>query len=255
MYSVAEFNLSVSIQNYHILVSTFDSFSFAASYSILYIIKGQTVPYSNLIFHLIVNNEIQFTWSSEDKGDKIMIKNFHLSFTGDNAIHNIVRTTKPIPSSFTSFYFEAKIVNSGQNNIIGIGLTQSEYGSRSGEMPGWNNYSTLGIGYHGNDGGIYYKSGKAIDHADTFQTGDVVGCLIFKVEIDNKQFILVQFTKNGRKSSFPRLISNTVNNYWVKEWYPTIGMASPGASVDINFGQHKFVYLPQGTNSELFHDI
>ena len=122
-------------------------------------------------------------------------------------------------------------------------------------MPRWNTYSTLGIGYQGNDGGIYNKSGKAIDHFETFKTGDVVGCLMFKIEINNKEFILVQFTKNGRKSSFPRLISDTVNNYWVKEWYLTIKMVSPGATVDINFGKHKFLYLPQGRNSMLFHNI
>ena len=50
---------------------------------------------------------------------------------------------------------------------------------------------------------------------------------------------MVRFTKNGVKLSFPRMLEN-------EEWYPTIGIASPGASLVTNFGENQFDYSPEG---------
>ena len=50
---------------------------------------------------------------------------------------------------------------------------------------------------------------------------------------------MVRFTKNGKKLSFPRFLKN-------EEWYPTIGIASPGASLETNFGENQFAYSPEG---------
>ena len=199
--------------------------------------------------------------SSEDKGDLIEIDSeSRVSYAGQNVIHNLIRTTKPIPqSNWTSFYFEVKVIDGGQNDMIGIGLTEFNPVTRSGYFPGWtplDQYSnpeeilnTLGIGYHGNDGGIYHGNGigsrlriqMETDHAENFTTGDVVGCLIHRAAVENQEAILVQFTKNGKKLNFPRLIKKKI-------LYPTIGMASPGASVDINFGEHPFLYLEKGNH-------
>ena len=149
----------------------------------------------------------------------------------------------------TSFYFEIKIVKSGRNAEIVIGVTQADPNTRTGCLPGWdggdydeNEYSTLGTGYHGDDGGIFYSSGdEHFDTVETFSTGDVVGCLI-KVTIDEK--IAVHFTKNGMKiSSVPVLLEMAV-------WYPTIAFASPGAMVDTNFGEHPFLYMNTGKNRD-----
>jgi hypothetical protein len=54
-------------------------------------------------------------------------------------------------------------------------------------MPGWLNGS---FGYHGDDGKKFSESGVGEDYAETFGTGDVVGC-----GIDNGE---IYFTKNGR---------------------------------------------------------
>ena len=154
-------------------------------------------------------------------------------------VHNIIRTKQPILGTSASFYFEAKILDSGENDIIGIGITQADSRSRSGVFPGWNTYPTLGIGYHGDDGGIFQGSGKKADTTEKFSTGDVVGCFVYHTQISKKDVTMVRFTKNGKKLNFPRILENKV-------WYPTIGIASPGASVETNFGENQFAYSPEG---------
>ena len=205
--------------------------------------------------------------SSEDKGDLIEIDSeSQVSYVGENDVRNLIRTTKPIPqTNWTSFYFEVKVIDGGQNDMIGIGLTEFNPVTRSGYFPGWtplDHYgnpeeilNTLGIGYHGNDGGIYHGNGigsrlrikTETDHAENFTTGDIVGCLIHRTAVENQEAILVQFTKNGKKLNFPRLIKKNI-------LYPTVGIASPGASVDINFGEHPFLYLEKGNyfNTSLY---
>ena len=152
-------------------------------------------------------------------------------------------------ASTPSFYFEMKIVDSGGNDVNAIGITQSNPSSRSGSMPGWSYYST-DIGYHGDDGKIYYKNAKSkyANQAGLYFTGDVVGCLVYHTQIEDEDFIVVQFTNNGKKISYPRIIKTTDANSQFYQWYPTIGMASPGAVVDTNFGERPFLYLVQGKN-------
>ena len=157
-------------------------------------------------------------------------------------MHNLIRTTKPIPQkNWTSFYFEAKIVKGGSNNFIAIGLTEADPNTRTNCMPGWDTdntrkhkYSTLGIGYHGDDGGIYHQNGgAAVDYFESFTTGDVIGCLVHHINVDGtqKEGTTVEFTKNGKKGPIsPFLIKDAV-------WYPTIGIASIGAVVETNFGE------------------
>ena len=152
-------------------------------------------------------------------------------------------------ASTSSFYFEIKIVNSGANDIIGIGITQYNPSSRSGSFPGWSYYST-DIGYHGDDGKIFYNNSKSkyANQAGLYSSGDIVGCLVYYIQIEDEDFIVVQFTNNGKKISYPRIIKTTDANSQFYQWYPTIGMASPGAIVDTNFGEHPFLYLGQSKN-------
>ena len=181
-----------------------------------------------------------FHWSQEDKGKLISIKSQSLiAYLGDYKLSNIIRTTEAIPKTSSMFYFEIKIRDCGTNSVLGIGLTQADPNTRSGCFPGWKRYTTLGIGYHGDDGGIYRQSNKAIERTETFTTGDVAGCFMCQTRIKEEEVTLVQFTKNGQKFLSPRIIENS-------EWYPTIGMASPGASISTNFGEGPFVYDPIG---------
>lgn len=182
-------------------------------------------------------------WSPEDKGEFIAIENrFEIAYVGSDEIENIIRTTESIHKTSTSFYFEIKIKNCGSNGVLAIGLTQADPKTRSGCFPGWAIHSTLGIGYHGDVGGIFHENNVANDYAEPFTTGDVVGCFVCQALIDDEQITLVQFTKNGEKLSFPRLVKNA-------EWYPTIGVGSPGALIHTNFGEETFVCDPKGTYS------
>lgn len=130
------------------------------------------------------------------------------------------------------------MIDCGEEGVIAIGLTQANPVTRSGQFPGWPD-NTLGIGYHGDNGGIYHNSGRPIELTEFYTTGDIVGCYICRARISDKDISLVQFTKNGVKLLFPRVLENA-------EWYPTVGIGSPGAIVDTNFGGRQFSYNPKG---------
>ena len=147
----------------------------------------------------------------------------------------MVRTTKPIERESSTFYFEVKVVNSGENGVIGIGLTQADPETRSGYFPGWKLKQTLGIGYHGNNGGIYHDSNREIEVGEPYTTGDVAGCYLCRTRINDEELNLVQFTKNGKKILSPRILTSD-------DWYPTIGLASPGAIVDTNFDLNQLAF-------------
>ena len=66
--------------------------------------------------------------------------------------------------------------------------------------------------------------------------------MVYHTEIAKKDVTMVRFTKNGVKLSSPRMLENEV-------WYPTIGIASPGASIETNFGENQFAYSPGGKYS------
>ena len=176
-----------------------------------------------------------------------------LSYVGSNKVHNLIRTTKPIPQkNWTSFYFEAKIVKGGSNDFIAIGLTEADPNTRTNCMPGWDtdyrgsySYSTLGIGYHGDDGGIFKGMGRSrFNIIESFTTGDVVGCLVHLNGMNGtQQKLTVEFTKNGKIGTmYPIRIKDAV-------WYPTIGIASIGAVVETNFGEHPFLYSDMSKNN------
>ena len=139
-----------------------------------------------------------------------------------------VRSSNPIPSSCSIYYFEMKVLHEGDNGEIGIGLTGK--GSRLNAMPGWQKDT---IGYHGDNGLVYYNykiNKKAIDYGPTFGKDDVVGC---GIDFDSNT---VFFTRNSisfgiAKANLPK-----------QQWYPTIGLHSSNERVKINFGQEKFLF-------------
>ena len=150
----------------------------------------------------------------------------------------MIRTTKSVPKSLASFYFEIKILDRGDGGVIGIGLTQADPETRSGAFPGWP-HPTLGIGYHGDDGGIYHDSSRPKFDGELYSTNDVIGCFMCRFRDGEEDVTMVQFTKNEKKVLSPKIIPNA-------EWHPTIGIASDGASIDTNFGNNKFTFNPKG---------
>ena len=187
-----------------------------------------------------------YEWSSDDKGNLInILHRSGLTYVGkpNNNANNIIRTTKPVPRSVKSFYFEAKIEECGDKCCIAIGVTQSDPETRTGYLPGHTKNGTLGVGYRGDNGGIYNQTNFFKDEktqkAEQYTAGDTVGCLLYQNSVHGMEVTQVQFTKNGEKVLSPIQIDNA-------DWHPTIGMSSPGLSIDTNFGEGPFVFDPEG---------
>ena len=138
-----------------------------------------------------------------------------------------------------------KVLKTGENGRIGIGLTKYSVKSRNGDMPGWSGQS---IGYHGDDGGIFHNAGNAVTSAETFTTGDTVGCLITRTRIAEKNIQMCSFTKNGKRLQPIRYLEEG-------EFFPTIGMGSNGALVEANLGEKEFLFDVQGIIISITHNI
>ena len=60
-----------------------------------------------------------------------------------------------------------------------------------------------------------------------------------KVVVDNIQYYLIRFVKNGKTLMPIRYLEEG-------EYYPTIGMGSPGAKVTTNLGETDFTFTFDG---------
>ena len=159
-----------------------------------------------------------------------------ISFIGSEDCDSNVRTDYAIPKTRKPYYFDVKIISSGDNGEIVIGLTEKPNPVTNDSMPGWDKNT---IGYHGDDGGIYHETETALVNVETFTSNDVVGCQLKKLIIDDNEYGLCTFTKNGRVLGSGRFITWT-------EMYPTIGLASLGAIVQPNLSGTNFLYDFEG---------
>ncbi|CAM6015978.1 unnamed protein product [Sphagnum balticum] len=125
------------------------------------------------------------------------------------------------------YYFEITIKDCGLDGRIGIGFTDEDF--RNDRQPGWESNS---YGYHGDDGGLFQGTSKGFPFAfgPKFSTHDIVGAGIDHL----KQEIF--FTKNGE------LVGHCIPNEVRDTLYPTIGLHSQGAKVEVNFRQQEFKY-------------
>jgi hypothetical protein len=95
-------------------------------------------------------------------------------------------------------------------------------------MPGWGADS---YGVHGDEGTSFVERGFGTEFMDKWQDGDIIGAGInFK---RNEIFI----TQNG---VFIGVITQGIRR--VRHLVPTIGMASLGESIEVNFGAEKFAF-------------
>ncbi|CAG8621324.1 15258_t:CDS:2 [Funneliformis mosseae] len=133
-----------------------------------------------------------------------------------------IRANRYVPPELGLFYYEIVIIDRGVHGRIGLGFCEPDIPLNS--MPGWNCKS---YGYHGDDGKSYYTGEK---YGPVFTTGDTIGVGINF--LNNTIF----FTKNGLHlgTAFTRVKSNNL--------YPMIGMGSSRESIQINFGQKKFMF-------------
>jgi hypothetical protein len=125
-------------------------------------------------------------------------------------------------------YFEIKILNTGREGFIGIGL--AHYYCDLDRLPGWEMYS---FGYHGDDGHLFDCSGTGKKYGPRFSTGDIIGVCWNLMEKS------VFFTKNG--SGLPTAF-HQYSWFDLPSMIPTVGLRSEGESIEANFGKKFFEY-------------
>lgn len=150
------------------------------------------------------------------------------AFGGSDEDSAAIKGDYNILNSNSINYFEIKILNTGREGFIGIGLTHTE--CDLDRLPGWEKFS---IGYHGDDGHLFDCSGTGTNYGPKFSKGDIIGVCWNLIE--NTVF----FTKNGNGLSF------AFGNF---SWFnlplmvPIIGLRSEGESITANFGGKFFEF-------------
>jgi SPRY domain len=119
------------------------------------------------------------------------------------------------------------------NRFIGIGFCRATV--TLNRLPGWEPDSW---GYHGDDGHSFCCQGIGKSYGPTFTTGDVIGCCI------NFRKGIAFYTKNGVEldTAFRELTYDTPGKNPKGEFFPSIGLRTPGEQVRVNFGQKPFVF-------------
>jgi ankyrin repeat protein len=136
-----------------------------------------------------------------------------------------VQAIKPFTPEDPLTYFEITVIDHGKRNIITFGLTFEEFDLDA--LPGWKKKT---IGYHGDDGQLFYNRGRGTPWGTRYGTGDTVGCGV------NYKTREVFFTKNGE------FLGVAVKGVSVDKWFPTVGFRSPSAIVRVNFGLEPFKF-------------
>ncbi|CAG8552249.1 38_t:CDS:2 [Gigaspora margarita] len=120
-----------------------------------------------------------------------------------------IRTDHPIPRNAGVYYFEINLLN----DPASVGLARKRFYLE--RHPGWEIKS---IGYHGDDGMIYYESGHGSSYGPPFATGDTVGsCFFVSKGIACKKI-------------------------FAGKLYPVIGMHTYLTQIEINFGAKPFKF-------------
>ncbi|WWC85467.1 uncharacterized protein L201_000331 [Kwoniella dendrophila CBS 6074] len=132
-------------------------------------------------------------------------------------------TTIPIPLECGVHYYEAEVINKGEEGFMSVGWMKR--GANLRRLVGWDKGSW---GWHGDDGRSFEGQGRGDRFSETWTTGDTVGCgLDFTT---GRAF----FTKNGQMMG--HRFSNMSSGL-----HPAIGLRSVGESIAINFtGPFKF---------------
>ncbi|CAG8640566.1 7592_t:CDS:2 [Ambispora leptoticha] len=190
-------------------------------------------------------------WGIENKSPFINIDSSGLkvSYTGPNdnkAI--IIRANHPIPLECVIFYFEIKIINKGNNGMIGVGYCTKQNHKEISDANIKTNYiydmlmpgqkykeseenRSWGCGYHGDDG-YSFCSGSGEPYGPKYTTGDIIGCYL------NVLKKIVFYTKNGVILGIACHLPDDFKGII----YPCVGFRSQGVSVKVNFGHETFKY-------------
>ncbi|KAJ5077149.1 ran-binding protein m [Anaeramoeba ignava] len=139
----------------------------------------------------------------------------------------IVRSNFPIPDSVKIYYFEMTVEDPGTSEAIGIGAVPDDHNLKG--MPGWEN----SIGYHGDDGNLFFCDGKGQEFGPTYSKNDTVG---FGLDRNTKNAF---FTHNGK---LIKIVPDNKFSLFSKTLYPAIGLHSKNAKISVNFGTIPFLY-------------
>ena len=118
-------------------------------------------------------------------------------------------------------YYEYEIVSRGQKCAIGVGVGEFNY--PLDRMPGWNRN---GVGYHADDGRMFYQDGFGKAYGPLCTEGDRMGCGVDFNSEDQSGCVDVFFTKNGQQVGEPVRIKKPVYGL-----YPLVGLHSRGEQV------------------------
>nr|UXY87446.1 ranbpm [Cryptomonas sp.] len=139
-----------------------------------------------------------------------------------------IRSNTVISKKLGIFYYEVKIINSGRDGFIGIGLCSKDVDLD--RLPGWEIDS---IGYHGDDGHVFKDSGIGLPYGPRYSSGDIIGVCwnLLKKSIF--------FTKNGHAMQNAFLRFCPIKN---KFMMPVVGLRTPGEIIEANFCASRFEF-------------
>lgn len=150
------------------------------------------------------------------------------TYTGDGNHGNdvgAIQGNRHAPFRRMMYYFEISVKDRGLKGYISIGFAEENF--KKTRHPGWEQHS---FGYHGDDGKLYQGQGRTDLHfGPTYTTGDTVGAGI------NYAAQELFFTKNGK-------LVGSVFKELKTPLFPTIGLHTPNAKVEVNFGQRPYVF-------------
>jgi hypothetical protein len=121
-------------------------------------------------------------------------------------------------------YFEVKIINPGSGGSVSVGLTSRNW--TSNRHPGSDSNS---YGYLGNEGRKSHNT-RCEPYGSKFCKEDIVGC---GYNFDRR---VIFWTLNGK------YLGDAYSKVTHGTFYPTVGLHSPGAAVQFNFGEKPFYY-------------
>jgi hypothetical protein len=143
----------------------------------------------------------------------------------DNDVGSI-QSNNPVPLRRLVYYFEITVKEASGGSIS---LGYSDRNFKQGRHPGFEPHS---YGYRGDTGRKHHSTlpVRGEEYGPSFGPGDVVGAGIHLTKHE------IFFTKNGEH------LGVAFRNVGGHPLFPTIGLHSQGAKVEVNFGRQPFQY-------------
>lgn len=140
-----------------------------------------------------------------------------------------VLADKPVPMSEATYYFEIKIIDTGNTSDISVGfINDLDKRHLNGKKLGTIFYSS--VGYSGVDGKVLVEGVHATDYGETLNDKYVIGCGLDIAR--GYVFFYVNGAFAGIAAEIPLPFKTT--------YYPAVSLRSHGAEVLANFGTTAF---------------